>query len=86
MYFIASFLRNMDFFGHPVTMHFGRSLSKKKEGDAEQKTMLGGFHSILIRSIFFYTVVIYCRKMINADENSIDISKNFVEWHLLAKN
>ena len=35
MYFIGSFLRNMDFFGHPVTMHFGRSLSKKKEGDAE---------------------------------------------------
>jgi len=80
MYFIASFLRNMDFFGHPVSMHFGRSLSKKKEGDAEQTTMLGGFHSILIRGIFFYAVVIYMKKMINADKNSIDISKVFIDW------
>ena len=76
----------MDFFGHPVTMHFGRSLSKKKEGDAEQTTVLGGFHSIIIRSIFLYTVVIYLWKMINADDNSIDISKVFVDWHQLAKD
>ena len=85
MYFIGSFLRNMDFFGHPVTMHFGRSLSKKKEGDAEQTTILGGFHSIMIRSIFLYTVYIYYGKMLNAEENSIDISKVFIDWHKLAK-
>ena len=86
MYLIGSFLRNMDFFGHPVRMHFGRSLSKKKEGDAEQTTVLGGFFSIMIRSIFLYTVVIYFKKMLNADENSIDISKVFIDWHNLSKN
>jgi uncharacterized membrane protein (GlpM family) len=66
-------------------MHFGRSLSKKKEGDAEQTTILGGFHSIMIRSIFLYTVYIYYGKMLNAEENSIDISKVFIDWHKLAK-
>ena len=47
--------------------------------------MLGGLHSIIIRSIFLYTVYIYLGKMINAEENSIDISKVFIDWQKLGK-
>ena len=47
---LKSFLRNIDVFGYPVGLHFGRWQNKEKGRSQNYKTELGGIMTI------FYTI------------------------------
>jgi len=50
---IKSFIKYQDYFGYEVKLNFGSYLDKE-EGDSDQKTIIGGFISMGINSIFLY--------------------------------
>ena len=76
-------LKSFDYFGHPVVMHFGRNISREKQGEEKLNTVLGGIFSLCLRCIYIFLIYYYFSKMYNAEENSIaavDINVNWEEF------
>jgi len=66
---IVNYMKSFDYFGHPALLHFGRNPAKKKDGDTDFKTLLGGLYSIFLRIIYLVCVAYFLTKMIKATDN-----------------
>ena len=61
---IVNLIKKQDSFGHKVSFNFGSWLERKKEREAEYKTLIGGFFSLIIRIIFIAIIFYYALQMI----------------------
>ena len=66
-----NFLQSLDKFGYSVDLHFGRQLSKNRQGDKQYKTIGGAFCSLIVISIWFVCVGWFLYKLISKTANKI---------------
>ena len=61
-------------------MHFGRNISKEKQGEEKLNTVLGGIFSLGLRFIYVFLIYYYFSKMYLAEENSISTVDININW------
>ena len=79
---MKNFIKNFDFFGHNVTLHFGNWKQKKgPDISHSHKTIFGGAVSIFISFIIFVLTIYYLKKLYGREDNKNNFYETETDWH-----
>lgn len=82
--FMFSFLKNCDAYGVPVSLHFGKWVTREKGRSTTFGTPIGGLITIICNACLVFAVFIYSDIMWNKKSNRIYWDESPIDWEDLA--